>query len=110
MQIPPATPLSSSSPLLGPVWPLLGGWWGGGGWYFTLFPISTRGCGVGLSRLGLVAGCSFVSFNSRPRAFTLCSGSPYLAAYLHHIGISFSVFTEMSLISKSVQLRSTLSK
>lgn len=40
----------------------------------------------------------------------LCSGSPYLAAYLHHIGISFSVFTEMSLISKSVQLKSTLSK
>lgn len=39
-----------------------------------------------------------------------CSGSPYLAAYLHHIGISFSVFTEMSLISKSVQLKSTLSK
>lgn len=40
----------------------------------------------------------------------LRSGSPYLAAYLHHIGISFSVFTETSLISKSVQLRSTLSK
>ena len=56
MQIPPATPLSSSSPLLGPVWPLLGGWWGGGVGTLHFSPSAPGAVVLGCQGLGLLRG------------------------------------------------------